>query len=125
MGHRIAVRDFVAQIGARVQFLRFERGLSMRELADLAGCSPVGIMQIEHGRAAMTLGTMRKLARALNVQPFDLLNHDTHTSDVGWFVETMRHDPKLVRRMRIKLVRRVLTMPARGAGARARRAARR
>ena len=100
---RIVVSDFVAQIGARVRFLRFERGLSMRALADLARCSPDGLMQIELGRSSMTIKTMRKLAHALDVRPFDLLNHNTQTDDVGWFVETMRHDASVLRFMSAKL----------------------
>lgn len=100
---RIVISDFVGQIGARVRCLRFERGLSLRTLAELAECSPDGLMQIELGRAAMTIGTMRKLARALDVQPLDILNHDPHTMDLGWFLETMRHNPDLVRFVLVKL----------------------
>jgi transcriptional regulator with XRE-family HTH domain len=101
--NRIVVSDFVAKIGARVRFLRFERGLSMIELAELAGCSPDGLMQIELGRHPMTIKTICKLAHALDVRPLDILNHDTQTDDVGWFVETMRNDPQLVRFMMAKL----------------------
>jgi transcriptional regulator with XRE-family HTH domain len=103
MGRRIVVRDFVAQIGARVRFLRLERGLSQSELAELAGCSASCIMHFELGRRAVTIRILCKLARALDVQPFDILNHDTQTSHVGWFVETMRNDPQLVRFMMVKL----------------------
>jgi transcriptional regulator with XRE-family HTH domain len=100
---RIVVSDFVAKIGARVRFLRFERGLSMTALAELAKCSPNGLMQIELGRHPMTVMTMRKLAHALHVRPFDILNHNTQTDDVGWFVETMRHDAKVLSFVRAKL----------------------
>lgn len=103
---RIIVSDFVAQIGARVRVLRFERGLSIRALAELAGSSPDGIMQIELGRSAMTLGTIDKLSRALRVEPFDILNHDTQTSDVGWLVETMRHDANVLSFVRATLAHR-------------------
>lgn len=109
---RIVVSDFVAQIGARVRVLRFERGLSIRALAELAGCSPHGVMQIELGHAAMTLGTIHKLALALRVEPFDILNHDTQTDDVGSLVETMRHHPQLVRSIRAKLTPRRRTRAA-------------
>ena len=102
---RILVSDFVAQIGARVRFLRYERGLSMRELAEMAGCSASCIMQFELGRTAMNTTTMRKIARALDVQPFDILNHDTHTSDLGWFAETMHHDSNVLRLVLAKLDR--------------------
>jgi len=90
---RIIVSDIVAQIGARVRVLRFERGLSMLDLAKMAGCSPDGLMQIELGRSAMTIKTMRKLAHALKVKPFDILNHDTQTDDVGYILERIRLDP--------------------------------
>lgn len=101
--HRIVESDFVAQIGTRVRFLRFERGLSMRELAEMAGCSASCIMHFELGRRAVTTRILRKLAHALNVQPFDILNHDTQTDDVGWFVETMRHDASVLPFVRAKL----------------------
>ena len=101
--NRFIVSDFVAQIGARVRVLRFERGLSMLDLAKMAECSPDGLMQIELGRSAMTIKTMCKLAHALGVRPFDILNHDTQTDDVGWFVETMRHDVNVLRFVRAKL----------------------
>lgn len=103
---RIVVRDFVAKIGARVRFLRFERGLSQVELANMAGCSPDGLMQIELGRAVMTIKTLRKLALVLHVEPFDILNHDTQTDDVGCLVETMRHHPQFMRDVRAKLTSR-------------------
>ena len=100
---RVVVSDFVAQIGARVRVLRFERGLSIRALAELAGCSPHGIMQIELGYAAMTIGTIHKLALALHVEPFDILNHDTQTDDVGWMIEAMRLDAHVLAFVRAKL----------------------
>ena len=112
--NRIVVSDFVAKIGARIRFLRFEQGLSMRKLAELAGCSAESILQFELGRTAMTTRTMRKLARALHVQPFDILNHDTQTDDVGYVVETMRHDASVARV--------VLATHARGRRSRARTA---
>lgn len=100
MGRTRIVSHFVAQIGVRVRFLRLERGLSMRALVALSGCSLHGLKEIELGRSAMTVPTIHKLALGLDVQPFDILNHDTDADDLGWLVEAMRHDPKLVRRMR-------------------------
>jgi transcriptional regulator with XRE-family HTH domain len=110
---RIIISDFVAQIGARVRVLRFERGLSIRALAELAGCSPHGIMQIELGYSAMTIGTIHKLALALHVEPFDILNHDTQTSHLGWLLETMRHDANVLSVIRAKLAPRRRTRAAR------------
>ena len=100
---RIGVSDFVDQIGARVRFLRYERGLSMQELVERAGYNTSCIMQFELGRTAMNTTTMRKLAHALHVRPFDILNLDTQTDDIGWFVETMRHDANVLSFVRAKL----------------------
>ncbi len=100
---KIVVNDFTSQIGARIRFLRLERGLPLWRLAKLAQISADSIMHIELGRSAINLQSIYKLARALNVQPFDLLNHDHDTSDLGWFVETMRHDVNVLRFVRAKL----------------------
>jgi transcriptional regulator with XRE-family HTH domain len=105
MGRDRVVNDFAAQIAVRLRVLRFERGLSQRQLAELAGCSANSIVRFELGFTGMNARTMRKLARALRVEPFDILNHDTHTSDLGWLVEAMRTDPKLVSFMLAKLGR--------------------
>ena len=101
--NRIVVSDFVAQIAARLRFLRFERGLSQRELAQMAGCSAQSIVQFESGRTAMNARTMRKLALALRVEPFDILNHDTQSSDLGWLLEAMRTDANVLSFVRAKL----------------------
>mgnify|MGYP000438032893 CR=1 FL=1 len=103
---KIVVSDFIAQIGARIRFLRYERGLPLWKLAKMAQSSVDSIMQIELGRSAINLKTIYKLAWALNVQPFDLLNHDHDTSDVGWLVETMRHDSNVLSSVRATLERR-------------------
>ena len=100
---RIVVSDFVAQVAARLRVLRFERGLSQRELARRAGFSPDNIVRFELGYTAMNARTMHKLARALDVQPLDILNCDTQTNDLGWFIETMRHDASVVRFVLAKL----------------------
>lgn len=90
---RVVISDFIAKVGARVRDLRFERGLSIRKLAKLAGCSADGVLQIELGRSAFTTKTLRKLATALGVEPVDILNCDAQADDLGWVVEMMRREP--------------------------------
>jgi transcriptional regulator with XRE-family HTH domain len=94
---RIVINEFVAQVGARLRALRLELGWSLRKLGELSGCHFMGIMDIELGRTAMNVKTLRKLARVLGVQPLDLLNHNAEKCDLGWLVETMRHNPSVVR----------------------------
>ena len=115
---KIVVSDFTSQIGARIRFLRLERGLPLWKLAKLAQSRADSIMHIELGRSAINLQSIYKLARALNVQPFDLLNHDHDTSDVGWLIETMRNDAHVLAFVRAKLEPRRRARAARAARAR-------
>lgn len=85
--------DFAAQVGARIRLLRLERGLSGRKLAELAKCCASNIPLIELGRSAIQLSTLCKIAHALQVQPYDLLNHAPENDDSGYIIEKMRQDP--------------------------------
>ena len=79
-------------------------------LVELPGSHPFAnialtdnIVRFELGYTAMNARTMHKLARALDVQPLDILNYDTQTNDLGWLLETMRHDASVVRLVLAKL----------------------
>lgn len=102
---KAATNDFMAHIGARIWVLRLERGLTMQSLAQSAECSAERINQIEMGRSAITTRIMVGLARALRVQPFDILNYNPQTDDLGYVIERMRHDPGALRLVRDKLER--------------------
>ena len=93
MGRPNNYYDFAARVGARIRFLRLERGLSGRKLAELAKCCASNIPVIEMGRSSIQLHLLRKIARALQVEPFDLLNHDPENNDIGYIIEKMRQDP--------------------------------
>jgi transcriptional regulator with XRE-family HTH domain len=51
------------------------RLLIQAELAEAAGVSPVTLSRLEHGHEA-NARTVRKLARALNVSPYELTEQD-------------------------------------------------
>lgn len=85
--------DFAAKVGARIRFLRLEQGLTGRKLAALAKCCASNIPLIELGRSSIQLNNLRKIAGALKVEPFDLLNHDPENNDIGYIIEKMRQDP--------------------------------
>ena len=57
----------------RLRAIRERAALSQRELAELAGITPVQISRIERGEAEPYATTVRKLAAALKVQPADLM----------------------------------------------------
>ncbi len=58
----------------RLRELRQSRGLSQKELADVAGVSSGTVYRLENGLRGAYPGTVRKLANALSVSPEDLLS---------------------------------------------------
>jgi transcriptional regulator with XRE-family HTH domain len=58
------------ELGERIATLREEQALTQAELAERARISPSTLSQIESGRVPRPhVGTIRKIARALNVEP--------------------------------------------------------
>src|SRR4030067_3148276 len=60
-------------VGEKVKALREQKGLSLRELADLTGVSAAFLSQLENHLVSPSLGTMIKLAKALGVRVGDFL----------------------------------------------------
>ncbi|XHC26777.1 MAG: helix-turn-helix domain-containing protein [Phycisphaerales bacterium] len=69
MSHGRFVKDF----GDRVRTLRLERDLSQEQLAAEAGLHRTAVSFIERAERSATLETIEKIARALKVQPADLM----------------------------------------------------
>ncbi len=57
----------------KLREMRLARGLSVRGLAKEAGVSTETVYSVEHGKRQPNLTTLGKLARALGVNPGDLL----------------------------------------------------
>ncbi len=57
----------------KIKELREARGLSVRGLAREAGVSTETVYSVEHGKRQPSMKTLGKLARALEVDPGDLL----------------------------------------------------
>jgi transcriptional regulator with XRE-family HTH domain len=61
------------ELGERIASLREEQALTQAELAERARISPSTLSQIESGRVPRPhVGTVRKIARALSVEPQEL-----------------------------------------------------
>ncbi len=60
----------------RLKELRRRKVLSMRELEELSGVSHNTIWRIESGRQGAHPRTIRKLAKALDVEPEELLKKE-------------------------------------------------
>src|SRR5437762_11975779 len=53
-------------LGKKIRDLRFRRGLTVQQLAELSGLSKGFISQVENDRTSPSLATLRDLARALD-----------------------------------------------------------
>lgn len=56
-------------MNGQLRILRERKALSMKELAHLAGLNESTIFRVESGRTRPQPGTIRKLAKALDVPP--------------------------------------------------------
>ena len=65
--------EFVKDFGERVRELRTSRGLSQERLGFMADLHRTAISFIERAERSATLETIEKLARALRVEPADLM----------------------------------------------------
>lgn len=63
----------VVYIGDRLKNLRIEQALTQRELADKAGVGVNTVNRIELNETEPHMSTLRKLARALEVAPRELV----------------------------------------------------
>ena len=61
------VKDTAADLGARVRELRQERGLTLKALGHLAGLSHPFLSQLERGLARPSVGSVERIADALDV----------------------------------------------------------
>ena len=61
------MNDLAKAIGQRIRNYRTQRGLSQERLAELSGCHPTYIGQLERGEKNATLESVEKVAAALNI----------------------------------------------------------
>ena len=59
----------------KLRALRTQRVLTLRELGEKAGVSKDTIWRLEHGHSGAYPSTIRKLARALGVEPSELVKN--------------------------------------------------
>ncbi len=85
------MRKIQKTIQERILKYRQERGLTLRQLAEKAGCTPSYISQIENGLTAPSLSMVGKLAAALNIPVIDLFSEELEDSQIeGYLSKTGR-----------------------------------
>ncbi len=65
--------DIAKALGGRIRNHRTSRGLSQEKLAELSGCHPTYIGQLERGEKNATVESIAKIAAALNISLSSLL----------------------------------------------------
>ena len=73
------------QIGKRIQYLRKQRGLSQEKLAELLNIATTSLSYIETGRGFMTLSTLEKLSKILNVEPYEIFQFTSISTNKEMF----------------------------------------
>ena len=70
--------------GQRIRNYRLQAGLSQEKIAELSGCHPTYIGQVERGEKNATLESIEKIAMALNVPLSKLFDkyHSVDSNDV-------------------------------------------
>ena len=66
--------DVAKIIGQRIRNYRTQKGLSQEKLAELAGCHPTYIGQLERGEKNATLGSVEKIASAMDISLSELFD---------------------------------------------------
>lgn len=65
--------DEKTSIGMNIRKIRIDRGYSQEKLAEFAGLTPVHISHLETGNTMPSVGTLVKIANALNTSTDSLL----------------------------------------------------
>lgn len=79
--------DLAKIVGQRIRNYRTQRGLSQEKLAELAGCHPTYIGQLERGEKNATLESIDKVASSLG------LTLSTLFENIGGNPDTARNFP--------------------------------
>jgi len=73
MPRRTTPDPYAQQVGARIRELRLERNMSLADLADASELSKGHLSSVEHGLAAITIGTIQRLAQGFDLPPLYIL----------------------------------------------------
>lgn len=66
--------DIAKIIGQRIRNYRTQKGLSQEKLAELSGCHPTYIGQLERGEKNATLESVEKIASAMDISLSELFD---------------------------------------------------
>jgi transcriptional regulator with XRE-family HTH domain len=69
--------------GERLRNIRKEKGLSARQIADALGIKPPYISDLERGKKGMTISTLEKICKVLNISLADFFQANIQPVDMA------------------------------------------
>ena len=86
------VNDYIIQelFSINLKWYRFDRGLSQEKLAELSNTTSKYISDLERGKFCPSLAKLQDIAKALNIEPYELIKPD-HINDA---IESKRIDER-------------------------------
>lgn len=63
-------------MGLNLKIARIKKGLTQKQLAEIVGSSPATINKIEKGKADIRVGTLKKIAKALDISIAELFENE-------------------------------------------------
>ena len=82
----MVVQDYIVQEAfcINLKWYRFDRGLTQERLAELSNTTPKYISDLERGKFCPSLSKLQDIAKALNVEPYELLKPDNFQDSVDY-----------------------------------------
>lgn len=84
------IDEIVSNIGGKVKALRVQKGLSLKQLADVAGISNTAIHKIERNEMTPTITVLMKIADALGKKVGHFIDEDGDADDLE-FVKNLEY----------------------------------
>jgi transcriptional regulator with XRE-family HTH domain len=94
IGHEASEEDIPVKVGERVKQVRERRGLSLKDISQRTDIDEATLHQIEEGKVAPPLGTVIRLAKALEMKMGYFISGDEQKA----FTIVRHHDRRVVSR---------------------------
>ena len=78
------------KLGFRIKYLRKQKGFSQEQFAEAIGIATTSLSYIETGRGFMTLNTLEKMSKVLDIEPHEIFQFISTQTDEEMFEYTIK-----------------------------------